>query len=65
LTENEIELKCEELFRMKPIPFIPQKGEYYNVQKEIARMINELDITIPIIHVKGEVYLIGSQKQII
>jgi len=28
-------------------------------------MINELDITIPIIHVKGEVYLIGSQKQII
>ena len=28
-------------------------------------MINELDVTIPIIHVKGEVYLIGSSKQII
>ena len=65
LSENEIELKCEELFRMKPIPFIPQKGEHYKVQKEIERMINELDVTIPIIHVKGEVYLIGSQKQII
>lgn len=50
---------------MKPIPFIPQKGEHYKVQKEIERMINELDVTIPIIHVKGEVYLIGSQKQII
>ena len=32
------------------------------VQKEIERMINELDVTIPIIHVKGEVYLIGSSK---
>jgi len=25
-------------------------------------MINELDVTIPIIHVKGEVYLIGASK---
>jgi hypothetical protein len=62
LSENEIMIKCDELFRNKPIPFIPQKGEYYKVQKEIERMINELDVTIPIIHVKGEVYLIGASK---
>ena len=62
LSENEIIMKCDELFRSNPIPFIPQKGEHYKVQKEIERMINELDVTIPIIHVKGEVYLIGSSK---
>lgn len=65
LSENEIMIKCDELFRRNPIPFIPQKGEFYKVQKEIERMISELDVTIPIIHVKGEVYLIGSSKQII
>ena len=28
-------MKCDELFRSNPIPFIPQKGEHYKVQKEI------------------------------
>jgi hypothetical protein len=62
LSENEIIMKCDELFRSNPIPFIPQKGEHYKFQKEIEIMINELYVTIPIIHVKGEVYLIGSSK---
>ncbi len=55
-------MKCDELFRINPIHFIPQEGDYYKVQKEIKRMINELDVTIPILHVKREFYLIGSSK---
>ena len=35
LSENEIIMKCDELFRSNPIPFIPQKGEHYKVQKEM------------------------------
>lgn len=58
-------MRCDELFRMKPITFVPKKGEFYKVQKEIERMINELNITIPILHIRGDLYLIGIQKQIV
>jgi len=52
-------MRCDELFRMKPILFVPKKGEFYKVQKEIERLINELNITIPIIHIREHLYLIG------
>jgi len=58
-------LKCDELFSTRPIPFVAKKGENYKLQKELEKMINELNITIPIVHVKGSVYLVGTQKQII
>ena len=52
-------MRCDELFRMKPTLFVPKKGEFYKVQKEIERLINELNITIPIIHIREHLYLIG------
>jgi len=50
---------------MNPIPFVPRKGEFFQIQKEIERIIKILNITIPIIHVKKDLYLIGTQKLII
>lgn len=65
LSESDLDSKCDDLFNSTPIPFVVRKGENYALEKEIHRLINQLNLTIPIIHVKGQVYLIGTQKQII
>ena len=65
MTEEEVDGKCDELFNLIPIPFIAKKGENYVLEREIERLISQMNITIPIIHVKGMVYLIGTSKQII
>lgn len=40
--------------------FVPRKG--VKVDYEIKRMIDEMVITIPIIHIKDKLYLVGIQK---
>lgn len=65
MTEEELDLKCDELFNLVPIPFNAKKGENYALEKEIERLITQMGITIPIMHVKGQVYLIGTSKCII
>jgi hypothetical protein len=64
LDEDYIDMKCTELFNMKPIIFQAKKGEYFKLQKELERLIQLNQFTIPIVHVKGMVYLIGAQKSI-
>jgi len=53
VNEEEFDRKCRELFSQNPIPFVPQKGDNYKLEKEIERLIKKQNITIPIIHVKG------------
>jgi hypothetical protein len=48
------------LFGNRPIHFIPKKGENFMLEKEIERIITEQNVTIPVMHVKGNVYLIGT-----
>ena len=42
------------------MPFIPRKEA--KVELELKRMIEELRITIPIVWVKGTLYLVGTSK---
>jgi len=65
MTEDELDIKCDDLFNLYPIPFTAKKGENYVLEKEIERLIAQMNITIPIIHVRGQVYLIGTTKIII
>jgi len=51
---------------MRPIPFNPaRKSDQYKIQVEIAKKMNENEIYLPIAHIKGQTYLIGSEKKIL
>jgi hypothetical protein len=53
MREDELDLKCEELFLSRPIPFIPKKGDNYALEKEMEVMLSAMNVTIPVMHVKG------------
>ena len=61
----EFDMKCDELFETAPIVFVPKKGENYELERFMEKLIEMHNITIPIIHVKGQIYLVGCSKQII
>lgn len=42
-----------------PIKFVPRKGE--KVDHEVKKMIDEMNITIPIIWVNKSIYLVGNK----
>ena len=60
INEEELDLQCDELFMSPPIEFKPKK----NVEADVilARVIHELAITIPVVHIKESNYLFGSTK---
>ena len=60
LSEAELDLQCDELFADTPIKFKPRKGD--ELDEKIMELIELLDITIPVLHIKGKLYLIGSSK---
>ena len=37
-----------------------KKGDNYKLEQEIARLVEEMNVTIPIINVKNNVFLIGT-----
>lgn len=60
ITEDEILKKCDELFDDAPIKF--QAREDSRVDLALKKMIEELRITIPIVWIKGKLYLIGINR---
>lgn len=60
VTDAEIEEQCNVLFSKSPIKFNCRKE--IKVETEIKMMIDQLNITIPIIHIKGSLYLVGIYK---
>ena len=60
VTDREIEEQCEALFTKSPMQFVPRKG--VKVDHEIKRMIDEMGITVPIVWIKGTLYLVGLNK---
>mmetsp|Transcript_38688 Transcript_38688/g.58863 ORF Transcript_38688/g.58863 Transcript_38688/m.58863 type:complete len:133 (-) Transcript_38688:643-1041(-) len=60
MTETEVDEHCDDLFEETPIRFQPRKGS--PVDEYIARVVEELKITIPILHIRGSLYLIGAVK---
>ena len=58
---------CELLFQKAPMPFQPRKGVVskmweVKVDHELQRMIDEIVITIPIVWIKGSLFLVGVNK---
>jgi len=51
---------CDEIFTDPPVRFTPQKGN--KTEELLAKMIKKHKVTLPIIHVRQNLYLIGSQK---
>ena len=60
LTEAEFEQQCDEIFSEPPIPFDARKGNV--LESRIKEILKTEKINIPVIWIKNEMYLVGSQK---
>jgi len=60
ITEDELDVQCDELFMTTPIVFKPNKNS--EMDMFLAKFIKDLKITMPIVHIKESCYLVGSQK---
>jgi len=60
ISEEELDQQCDELFNEAPIEFKPRKDN--EIDHMISRYIVEHSITIPIIWIKKDLYLIGSNR---
>lgn len=60
ISEEELDKQCDELFAEVPIRFKPRRENQMDML--IDEYIRELEINIPIIWIKGQLYLIGSQR---
>ena len=58
LDDEQFEQKCLEFFAETPIKFKPKKGN--KLEENLSKLIKKNGITIPIMHVRGQLYLIGS-----
>ena len=60
ISEEELDQQCDELFSQYPIRFEPRYGD--PMDELIASSIYDNNFNIPIIWIKGKLYLIGSQR---
>jgi hypothetical protein len=60
LTKKELDDKCEELFAFAPIEFRAKNGN--KLEEKISNLIIEMNIKVPIIHIKDHSYLIGTNR---
>ena len=61
LTEEEIERYADQFFEKEsPIKFKARAGN--KLEDSIVKHIKKLNITVPIIHVRAGMYLVGSAK---
>lgn len=60
LDEKEVENLCDEVFAEVSIPFNRRKGE--EIDKAVADLLAKLGVTIPVLHIKDNLYLVGSQR---
>jgi hypothetical protein len=58
MTEDEIDQQCVELFTDAPIKF--SRGGDSKIDEILVQLIDEMHITIPILYLKGNQYLIGT-----
>lgn len=60
LSEEELDTQCDELFKTAPIDFIPREGN--QIDLAIDELIKSQSITIPILHIRDRLYLIGHTR---
>jgi len=59
LTEEELDQQCHDLFGSDaPIPFKPRKND--DMDQAIANLVDVYNVSIPVVHIKGKMYLIGT-----
>jgi hypothetical protein len=54
----KFEQKCEEFFKDVPVEFKAKKGN--RLEELIQKIVKKLNVTIPIIPIRGSLFLIGS-----
>ena len=60
ISQADIDQQCNDLFTETPIKFIPRK--FNEIDEMIDLIIETQEITIPIIWIKGKLYLIGCNR---
>ena len=60
MDEQEVENQCDQIFLETVIPFVRRKGN--DMDMAIADLLGKLEVTIPVLHIKDNLYLIGSQR---
>lgn len=60
LTEQEIDSQCNELFKTAPMEFEPRQNNEMDMSIDI--LVKELGVTIPILHIKDKLYLVGPKR---
>ena len=60
LNHSEIEAQCDIIFKCPRMQFRPRKG--HPLDEKISQIIHDLGITIPIVFIKANIYLIGSAR---
>lgn len=65
VSESEVERQAHDLFHYTPIKFLPEADKAspnYKIDAEIQKCIANDGITIPIVHIKDYLYLIGPKR---
>jgi hypothetical protein len=61
ITDEELDQQCNELFGIEtPVDFKPRKNN--QLDSAIAAVIKNMNVSIPIVHIKESNFLVGSQK---
>ena len=60
ITEEEVDAQCDELFENTPIKFKPRKSD--PVDQMIAAAIKANEVKVPVVWIKGNLYLVGNQR---
>ena len=60
LTQEILEKRCDEFFTEAPLKFKARKAN--KMEEQISKMIKKYKITIPIVNVRPQLYLVGAQK---
>ena len=51
---------CESLFKKPSVIFMPRRGDA--LESKLGELISDLGVTLPIIHIKKTLYLVGTQR---
>lgn len=60
ISEEQLDLQCDQLFAIVPISFKARQDNQIDIM--IESMIYDFNISIPIVHIKAKLYLIGVQR---
>lgn len=60
VTDREMQKRCDELFDTAPIQFLARDDS--PIDEFLKNMIEKMGVTVPIVWIKGSLYLIGINR---